>query len=94
MLFLIKEKLCSKDYYPYLESIGAAMTDENGKKISDAIEGSMCWCPVTSLDSADEAYEWNMGQYFSTDTRDSSKFTSELSKDMQLTLHLILTNSV
>jgi hypothetical protein len=39
-------------YYPYLESIGAAMTDENGKKISDAITGSMCWCPVTSLDSA------------------------------------------
>ena len=72
----------SKDYYPYLESIGAAMTDENGKKISDAIDGSMCWCPITSLDYADEAYEWNMGQYFSTDTRDSSKFTSALSTDM------------
>ncbi|MFT8342023.1 MAG: subtype A tannase [Clostridium beijerinckii] len=72
----------SKDYYPYLESIGAAMTDENGKIISDAIAGSMAWCPVTSLDYADEAYEWNMGQYFSTDTRDSSKFTSALSKDM------------
>lgn len=69
-------------YYPYLESIGAAMTDENGKKISDAVAGSMCWCPVTSLDYTDEAYEWNMGQYFSTDTRDSSKFTSALSKDM------------
>lgn len=72
----------SKDYYPYLESIGAAMTDENGNSISDAITGSMDWCPVTSLDYADEAYEWNMGQYFSTDTRDSSKFTSVLSKDM------------
>jgi len=72
----------SKDYYPYLESIGAAMTDENGNSISDAIMGSMDWCPVTSLDYADEAYEWNMGQYFSTDTRDSSKFTSALSNDM------------
>lgn len=69
-------------YYPYLESIGAAMTDEKGKSISDAITGSMDWCPITSLDYADEAYEWNMGQYFSTDTRDSSKFTSALSKDM------------
>lgn len=72
----------SKDYYPYLECIGAAMTDESGNSISDAIEGSMAWCPVTSLDYADEAYEWNMGQYFSTNTRDSSKFTSALSKDM------------
>ena len=72
----------SKDYYPYLESIGAAMTDEKGNSVSDAIEGSMDWCPITSLDYADEAYEWNMGQYFSTDTRDSSKFTSALSKDM------------
>jgi hypothetical protein len=69
-------------YYPYLESIGAAMTDEKENKVSDAITGSMDWCPITSLDYADEAYEWNMGQYFSTDTRDNSKFTSELSKDM------------
>jgi len=28
---------------------------------SDALTGSMCWCPITSLDTADEAYEWNMG---------------------------------
>ena len=23
--------------------------------------GSMCWCPITNLDTADAAYEWNMG---------------------------------
>lgn len=28
---------------------------------SDAVKGSMCWCPITNLDVADEAYEWNMG---------------------------------
>ncbi|MDU1603145.1 MAG: subtype A tannase [Clostridium sp.] len=72
----------SELYYPYLESIGSAMTDADGNVISDAIAGSMDWCPVTSLDYANEAYEWNMGQYFTTDTRDSSSFKSALSKDM------------
>ena len=42
-------------YTAYLEEIGAVMTT------SDAVAGSMCWCPITSLDIADEAYEWNMG---------------------------------
>lgn len=45
----------SKDYTPYLDAIGAAAG------VSDAVAGSMCWCPITSLDYADEAYEWNMG---------------------------------
>ncbi len=42
-------------YDDYLESIGAVMN------VSDAVYGSMAWCPITSLDSANEAYEWNMG---------------------------------
>ena len=72
----------SKLYYPYLESIGAAMTDSNGNAISDAITGSMCWCPITNLDVADSAYEWNMGQYFSTNTRADDTFVSVLSDDL------------
>ena len=28
---------------------------------SDSVLGSMGCCPITSLDSADEAYEWMMG---------------------------------
>ena len=42
-------------YDPYLEQIGAV------SEVSDAVLGSMCWCPITNLDSADEAYEWMMG---------------------------------
>ncbi len=42
-------------YAPYLEAIGAV------KGVSDAVCGSMDWCPITNLDSADEAYEWMMG---------------------------------
>lgn len=42
-------------YEPYLEAIGAV------QGVSDAVKGSMCWCPITNLDLADEAYEWNLG---------------------------------
>ncbi len=42
-------------YDPYLQEIGAA------EGYSDAVFGAMCWCPITNLDMADEAYEWNLG---------------------------------
>lgn len=42
-------------YDPYLEAIGAV------EGYSDAVYGAMCWCPITNLDTADAAYEWNMG---------------------------------
>lgn len=42
-------------YTPYLEEIGAV------SGVSDAVAGSMCWCPITNLDIADAAYEWNLG---------------------------------
>ena len=69
-------------YVPYLESIGAALVDRNGNKLSDSICGAMCWCPITSLDSADEAYEWAMGQYSSSGTRGNDTWTGALSDDM------------
>lgn len=42
-------------YDDYLNAIGANMD------YKDNICGSMCWCPITNLDQADAAYEWNMG---------------------------------
>jgi hypothetical protein len=45
----------SELYTPYLQAIGAV------EGVSDAVAGAMCWCPITNLDYADEAYEWNMG---------------------------------
>jgi hypothetical protein len=42
-------------YDDYLKAIGAV----EGYK--DDIGGAMCWCPITNLDEADGAYEWNMG---------------------------------
>ena len=67
-------------YFDYLASIGAAMYDEDGNYISDAICGAMCWCPITSLDYADEAYEWNMGQYMDSGTRAEGTWTKALSQ--------------
>ena len=66
----------------YLNTLGAAMKDENNKNIKDNIKGSQCWFPITNLDTADAAYEWNMGQYFSTGTRASGTFTKSLSNDL------------
>ena len=66
----------------YLNNIGAAMTDSDGNEIKDNIKGSQCWCPITNLDTADAAYEWNMGQYYSTGTRASGTFTKQLSDDL------------
>lgn len=42
-------------YDPYLTEIMAVA------KESDSVLGSMCWCPITSFDNANEAYEWMMG---------------------------------
>lgn len=69
-------------YTPYLESIGAAMTDGAGETISDAIAGVMAWCPITSLTHANAAYEWNMGQFASTGTRAAGTWTEAYSKDL------------
>ena len=55
-------------YFPYLRSIGAAMRDAHGRPLSDAVAGVMAWCPITSLHEANLSYEWNMGQFASTDT--------------------------
>ena len=39
------------DYEPYLKEMGAAQA-------SDAVFASSCYCPITNLDHADAAYEW------------------------------------
>lgn len=45
----------SELYDPYLSSIGAI------ENVSDAVAGSMDWCPITDLDTANAEYEWMMG---------------------------------
>lgn len=72
----------SELYTPYLEALGAAMTGKNGEPLSDAVCGAACWSPVTGLDAADAAYEWNMGQYDRAGTRADGTWTAALSTDL------------
>lgn len=69
-------------YSPYLDAIGAATHDTQGTSLSDAIYGSASWCPSTSFDVADAAYEWSAGQYADGDTRASGTWTHALSSDL------------
>ena len=69
-------------YDPYLKSIGAATHDAKGEKLSDAIAGSASWCPVTSFDTADAAYEWAMGQHSSADSRAEGTWRAQLSSGL------------
>ena len=72
----------AQEYLPYLEAIGAATHDAEGKSLSDAVFGSASWCPVTSFDTADASYEWMMGQYDSSATRSKGLWTNLLSRDL------------
>ena len=69
-------------YKIYLNKMGAAMVNDNGEEISDALKGSQCWCPITNLDTADMAYEWNMGQFSTSGTRSEGTFTKSVSNDL------------
>ena len=69
-------------YEPYLKAIGAAEYDKSGNHLNDDVFGAMAWCPVTSLDHANEAYEWNLGQYVTTGLREQGTFAKTLSDDL------------
>lgn len=64
----------SELYTPYLEAIGAV------EGVSDAICGSMDWCPITNLDTADESYEWMMGVTRSGLSDDEQAISDALAK--------------
>lgn len=72
----------SELFEPYLTSIGAITHDAEGAAVSDAIAGSASWCPVTSFDTADAAYEWCQGQYATDGTRAEGSWTRLLSQDL------------
>lgn len=66
-------------YAKYLTAIGAATHDAESNTLSDRVYGSATWCPLTSFDTQDAAYEWMMGQFASTDTRADGTWTKLLS---------------
>ncbi|WP_296560914.1 subtype B tannase [Pigmentiphaga sp.] len=49
----------SADYFPYLQAIGAAGIDKDGKSsIGDDVFAIVAYCPIQDMGSADLAYEW------------------------------------
>lgn len=64
----------SEMYDAYLEDIGAV------EGVSDAVDGAMCWCPITNLDEGDEAYEWNLGVTRTDLTDEEQSISDELAK--------------
>lgn len=64
----------SKLYDPYLKAIGAV------KGASDAIKGSMNWCPITDLDTANAEYEWMMGCTRPKRSKDKQAISDNLAK--------------
>ncbi len=56
----------SRDYYPYLDALGAAgVTCNNGtcsSTLNDDVFGTVLYCAITDLDHMDAAYEWMYGQ--------------------------------
>ncbi len=61
-------------YEPYLTAIGAV------EGVSDAVLGSMCWCPITNLDTADEAYEWMLGTTRSSLSEEEQAISDQLAE--------------
>ena len=68
----------SELYTPYLEAIGAV------DGVSDAVTGSMCWCPITNLDYASEAYEWNLGVTRTDLTEDMQELSDAMAEQFAL----------
>lgn len=68
----------SELYTPYLEAIGAASSS------SDAVAGTMAWCPITNLDYASEAYEWNLGVTRTDLSEDMQKLSDAMAEQFAL----------
>jgi len=73
----------SPDYYPYLEEIGAAGINAKGEStLTDNVFAMIAYCPITDLDHANIAYEWQyaktrlLGDYTDVSVSDLMKAVS------------------
>lgn len=64
----------SKLYDPYLKRIGAV------QGASDSVAGSMSWCPITDLNTANAEYEWMMGASRSKRTDEEQAISDKLAE--------------
>lgn len=64
----------SRDYEPYLKALGAAQA-------SDKIFAVSAYCPITNLENADMAYEWEFGNLKDYERMDMSRLTAQSYND-------------
>lgn len=65
----------SELYNKYLKEVGAV------EGVSDSVFAVMSWCPITSLDTANEAYEWNLGNTRSGLSEEEQTLSNGLAKE-------------
>lgn len=61
----------SELYSSKLLAIGAIMTNDEGKGMSDSVNGTACVSPINNLEISKKSYAWSNEQYI--DTKDSEK---------------------
>lgn len=62
----------SEMYEPYLKKIGAV------RGVSDSVAGSIDWCPITSLNTANAEHEWMMGSTRTGQTKEEKMISDNL----------------
>jgi hypothetical protein len=65
----------AKEFIPNLKNIGAITNQSN------SIFGSQCWCPITNLDKANSAYEWNLASSRTNLSSQLKIFSDKLKSD-------------
>lgn len=65
-------------YSSKLLSIGAIMVNDEGKGISDSVNGTMCCSPTINFENAQKANAWSIGQYLDNKNTEKQKTNSEL----------------
>ena len=68
----------SELYSSKLLEIGAIMSNDDGKGISDSVNGTMCCSPINNYEIEKNAYEWLVGQYLADDNNEKKYKQSAL----------------
>ena len=64
-------------YSSKLLTIGAIMVNDEGKGISDSVNGTMCTSPTNFSEISEKAYEWSIGQYIKKKNIEQQEETKE-----------------
>ena len=67
----------SELYSSRLLAIGAIMVTDEGRVISDSVNGTMCCSPTKNIEIDRIAFDWSIGQYINAKEKDTSEYASQ-----------------